>query len=297
MPWTVVLNPVAGRLGDRDLAPTLRAMLTQVGLDAVVVVSTSAADAERLARAATAAGRDLIAAGGDGTVGLLAGIAAETGRRLAIVPTGSGNDFAATLGYSRDRPLDAIAAIAAGRDTTVDLGRVNGHWYTCVTCSGFDAEANRWANGVTRLSGTSLYVAAVLRTIAVYRPCPFRVTVDDVVHESPAWMVAVGNGRAYAGGMAIVPDARMDDGLLDVCVIGPLSRLQFLRHFPKVFRGAHLSVPGVSTYRGSRVTVEVLGRDGMEVWADGERVGPLPATMEPRPAALRVRVPQSSPIL
>jgi diacylglycerol kinase (ATP) len=283
---------------NRDLAPALRAVIAQAGLDAEVVVSTSAADAESLAREAAAAGRDLIAAGGDGTVGLLAGVAAETGRRLAIVPTGAGNDFAAALGYERARPLDAIAAIAGGRDATVDLGMVNGRWYTCVTCSGFDAEANRWANTVTRLSGTSLYVAAVLRTLAVYRPCPFRVTVDGTVHETPAWMVAVGNGRAYAGGMQIVPDARMDDGLLDVCIIGDLSRAQLLRHFPKVFRGAHLSVPGVATYRGARITVEALGSgsDGMEVWADGERVGPLPATMEPRPRALRVRVPESSPI-
>jgi diacylglycerol kinase (ATP) len=108
--------------------------------------------------------------------------------------------------------------------------------------------------------------------------------------------VAVGNGGAYAGGMHILPNARMDDGLLDVCVIGNLSRLQIVRHFPKVFRGAHLGVAGIETYRGSRVTVEALGRDDMEVWADGERVGPLPATMEPRPDALRVRVPQSSPI-
>jgi diacylglycerol kinase (ATP) len=94
--------------------------------------------------------------------------------------------------------------------------------------------------------------------------------------------------------MHILPQARMDDGLLDVCVIGDLSRAQLLRHFPKVFDGAHLSVPGIQTYRGTRITVEALGRDNMEVWADGERVGPLPATMEPRKAALRVRVPRSS---
>jgi diacylglycerol kinase (ATP) len=294
--WTIVVNPAAGRRRDRDLAPVLRPLVARAGLDAEVVTSESAEHAAKLATEAAVAGRDLVAAGGDGTVGLLAGIAADHACRLGIVPTGSGNDFAATLGYDRRRPLDAIAAIADGRDATVDLGVVNGRSYTCVTCSGFDAEANRWANSVTRLSGTALYVAAVMRTLAVYRPCPFRVTVDGTVHETPAWMVAVGNSTSYAGGMRIVPDARMDDGLLDVCIVGNLSRVQILRHFPKVFRGTHLSVPGVEMYRGSRVTVEALGGDGMEVWADGERVGPLPATMEPRRAALRVRVPQSSPI-
>jgi diacylglycerol kinase (ATP) len=296
MPWTIVLNPAAGRKQARDRAPELRALVGQAGLDAEVVVSSSRADAELLARKAAADGRDLVAAGGDGTVGLLAGVAAETDRRLAIVPVGAGNDFATALGYDRAHPLDAIAAIASGRDAIVDLGMVDGTWYTCVTCSGFDAEANRWANTVTRLSGTPLYVAAVFRTLAVYAPRAFRITVDGVAHEERAWMVAVGNSRAYAGGMRIVPDARMDDGLLDVCVIGDISRFAFVRHFPKVFRGTHTTVPGVSTYRGARVTVEAPDRPEMEVWADGERVGPLPATMEPKPAALRVRVPQTSPI-
>jgi diacylglycerol kinase (ATP) len=291
MPWTVVLNPAAGRMRNRDLAPALRALVRRADLDAEVVVSSSRDDAELLARKAAADGRDLIAAGGDGTVGLLAGVAAETDRRLGIVPVGAGNDFATTLGYDRARPLDAIAAIASGHDETIDLGMVNGRWYTCVTCSGFDAEANRWANTVHRLSGTPLYVAAVFRTLAVYSPRDFRITVDDDVHDVRAWMVAVGNSRAYAGGMRIVPDARMDDGLLDVCVIGDISRAQFVRHFPKVFRGTHLSVPGIASYRGARVRVETPGRDDMEVWADGERVGPLPAAMEPKPGALRVRLP------
>src|SRR3954467_14294725 len=115
MPWTVVLNPVAGRMRDRDLAPALRAVIALADLDAEVIVSESAADAELIARKAAAEGRDLIAAGGDGTVGLLAGVAAETDRRLGCVPAGAGNDFAAALGYERGRPLAAIAAIANGR--------------------------------------------------------------------------------------------------------------------------------------------------------------------------------------
>ena len=103
------------------------------------------------------------------------------GRTLAVVPTGAGNDFARGLGYDPKHPLDAFDALAHGRDRVVDLGRVNGRWYTCVTASGFDAEANRWANTVHRLSGTALYVAAVLRTLAVYNPHPFRLTVDGEV--------------------------------------------------------------------------------------------------------------------
>src|SRR5439155_7862012 len=95
--WTVVVNPVAGRARDRDLVPVLRALAMRAGLDAEVVAPASADDAAKLATESAVAGRALVAVGGDGTVGLLAGIAADNGCRLGIVPTGSGNDFATTL--------------------------------------------------------------------------------------------------------------------------------------------------------------------------------------------------------
>ena len=246
----------------------------------------------RIAKEAAAAGRDLIACGGDGVVSEVAAIAADTGRRLAIVPTGAGNDFARTLGYDTKRPMTAFAVLTEGRDRTVDLGRVNGRWYTCVTASGFDAEANRWANTVQHLSGTALYVAATVRTLAVFKPYPFRLTVDGVVHEQRAWLIAVGNGPAYAGGMRITPNAQMDDGLLDVTVVGPLSKPEFLWSFPRVFKGTHVTHPAVSTYRAERVELASLETSApMDVYADGERVGPLPATMAAVRDALVVRVP------
>jgi diacylglycerol kinase (ATP) len=289
VPWTVVVNPAAGRGRTRRLLPDVTAAAAAAG--AHVEVSPAPGAPARIAREAADAGHDLVACGGDGLVSEVAGVAADTGRRLAIVPTGAGNDFARTLGYDLKRPLDALGVLRDGRDVTVDLGRVNGRWYTCVTASGFDAEANRWANTVRRLSGTALYVAAVLRTLAVYRPYPFRVTVDDETFETRAWLVAVGNGGTYAGGMRIAPAARLDDGLLDVTVVGPLSRPDFLWSFPRVFRGTHVSHPRVTTHRGARVSVEALDSAPMDVYADGELVGPLPAAMESVPDALRVRVP------
>ena len=290
MSWTAVVNPAAGRGRTARMLDALRSAAHDAGVD--VQVSPDPGAPARLARLAAEAGHDLVAIGGDGLVSEVAGIAADTGRRLAITPTGAGNDFARTLGYDVRRPLDTFGILARGRDLTVDLGCVNGRYYTCVTASGFDAEANRWANTVRRLSGTTLYVAAVLRTLAVYRPHPFRLTVDDETFEFHAWLVAVGNGPAYAGGMRITPDARMDDGLLDVTVVGALGRAGFLRAFPRVFKGTHVSHPAVQTYRGKRIALESLDSDvPMDVYADGERVGPLPATMESARDALVVRVP------
>jgi diacylglycerol kinase (ATP) len=290
MTWTVIVNPAAGRGRTRKLLPLIEERAAAVG--AKVAVSMNPDAPAQLAREAAAIGHDLVACGGDGLAAMVAGVAADTGRRLAVVPTGAGNDFARGLGYDPKQPLDAFAALEHGRDRVVDLGRVNGRWYTCVTASGFDAEANRWANTVHRLSGTALYVAAVLRTLAVYKPHPFRLTVDGDAHEIKAWLVAVGNGPSYGGGMNIAPAASLDDGQLDVTVVGEMNRAQMLYNFPKVFKGTHTSHPKVSTFRATRVELESLDTAvPMDVYADGERVGPLPASMEAVPRALTVRVP------
>ena len=107
--------------------------------------------------------------------------------------------------------------------------------------------------------------------------------------------MAVGNGPAYAGGMRVTPDARLDDGLLDVTVVGAMSRPEFLWNFPKVFKGTHVSNPKITTRRGATVHLESLDASiPMEVYADGELVGPLPGTMEAVRDALTVRVPRSS---
>ena len=290
MPWTAIVNPVAGRGRTQKLLPDLERAAAAAGIE--LHVSPEPGAPTKLARAAADDGHDLVACGGDGLVTEVAGVAADAGRRLAVVPTGAGNDFARVLGYDPKRPLRAFDAIAGGADKVVDLGRVNGRWYTCVTASGFDAEANRWANTVRKLSGTTLYVAAVLRTLAVYKPHRFRVTVDGESVETTAWLVAVGNGPAYAGGMRVTPAARLDDGLLDVTVVGAMSRAEFLWTFPKVFKGEHVANPKVTTLRGEHVHLESMDTSiPMEVYADGERVGPLPGTMEAVRDALTVRVP------
>ncbi len=290
MPWTAIVNPAAGRGRTRKLIPELERAARAAGAE--LHVSPEPGAPTKLALAAAESGHDLVACGGDGLVTEVAGVAADTGCRLALVPTGAGNDFARVLGYDTKRPLEAFGALAHGRDLVVDMGRVNGRWYTCVTASGFDAEANRWANTVQRLSGTTLYVAAVLRTLAVYKPFPFRITVDGDTHELRAWLVAVGSGPAYAGGMHIAPNADLHDGLLDVTVVGDLSRPDFLVNFPKVFKGTHVSHKKVHTFRGARVELESLETSKpMDVYADGERVGPLPGTMEAVRDALTARVP------
>ena len=294
------MNPVAGRGRTRRLLPELCTALQR--REVRVHVASDIDDGVVAARRAFAAGSGVLVCGGDGTVSLLAGVAAAARGTLGVIPTGAGNDFARHLGIDRRQPLRAIELIDHGVVANVDLVRASACdgrtlWCTTVANAGFDADANRWANETHLLTGTPLYVAAVLRTIAVYRPRPFTVRVDDEEWRGNAWLVAVGNTRCYGGGMMITPDAEIDDGLVDVCVIGPAPFVRFVSRFPSVFRGGHVHDENVVMLRGRRVELLDDG-DGvpLELWASGERVGALPGIVEVVPGALRVLMPKSAPV-
>lgn len=298
MRWTAVVNPAAGRGRTRRLLPALVERLADPAIAAQVRISADLDDLRDRVREALDTGGGVIACGGDGTVAEAAGLVAEAGSVLAVVPSGSGNDFARQLGLEPRHPLDALDAITAGREARVDLGRVNDRWYTTVANTGFDAEANRWANSVTLVGGTPLYILAVLRTLATYRPHRFRVTLDDGdPREVVAWLLAIANTSSYAGGMHIAPTADITDAVLDLTVVGPVTRVDFLRTFPSVFKGTHVRNPLIEQHRARTVTVESLDPSvPMEIYASGERIGPLPARAEVVPNALRVMVPAESPV-
>jgi diacylglycerol kinase (ATP) len=302
--WTAVLNPAAGRGRGPSRVARAREALAASGLDVDVHVTASMDDLARVAGEGFARGHGVVACGGDGTAGVAAGLAADHAGVLALVPTGSGNDLARHLGIPH-RDIGAAVRIAADGDVAeVDLGRAETAdapptWFTTVAGTGFDAEANRWANTRSHLTGTPLYVLAVLRTLRAYRPTPVRITVDGTVTETEAWLVAAANTRTYAGGMLVAPAASMHDGLLDVCVVGPVSRAGFLRAFPGVFRGTHLHHPMITMQRGRDVAIELLdaraGTPAPELWASGERVGALPTRLTARSRALRVVVGRAIP--
>jgi diacylglycerol kinase (ATP) len=298
--WSAVVNPTAGRGRTRSLLPRLqRALETH---DVAVHISVDAADGRRAALDAFARGNGVAVCGGDGTVSDIAALAAHEQAPLAVIPTGAGNDLARHLGIPRG--LDAVELLDTGRLGVMDLARATAHdgttaTFTTVANTGFDAEANRWANGVHWASGTPLYVLALLRTLAAYRPREMCVRVDDEEWAGPAWLVAVGNTRSYGGGMMITPGAAIDDGLLDVCVIRGAPTFRFLRHSPRVFKGTHVALDEVLTFRGTTVEISAPynGRSGMELWASGERVADLPVSLQPMPAALQELVPECSPLL
>ncbi|MEW9529576.1 diacylglycerol kinase family protein [Microbispora sp. NPDC049125] len=288
----VLVNPAArGGRTLRLLDPVLR-RLRQGGRPVSVIVGTSPQDALGRARAAVAGSPGaLVAFGGDGLVHIAVQAVAGTAVPLGIVPAGTGNDIAGALGLPRRDPLAAADVVAAGAHRVVDAATVADEWFAGVVACGFDSRVNERANAMTSPPGMARYLVALAQELRSFRPIAFRITLDGGVIEREAMLVAVANTSSYGAGMRICPGARPDDGLLDVLILGAMSTGEFLRTFPRVYRGSHVGHPSVTVRRAASVTVEAAD---VVAYADGERVGPAPVTCTVAPGALRVLVPEST---
>lgn len=238
--------------------------------------------------------RALIVVGGDGMAHLAVGLLAEVDVPLGIVPTGTGNDLARGLGLpigDVGASVTRIVAALAGEPRRIDAVRILGadgverDRFVCVFSAGFDAVVNERANRLRRPRGASRYILALLLELALLRPRRYRLVIDGVAEEGNALLAAVANNRSLGGGMMIAPDARLDDGLLDLVLVRPLGRFAFLRVFPRVFRGTHVTLPVVRIQRCRTVEIHA---DDVIAYADGERIGPLPLRLDVLPGALRV---------
>lgn len=285
----LVVNPTSGRGKAGRLLPEIRARLVSLGCAAEVYTSASASHASELAADASRRHDVVAAVGGDGMVAFVAQGVLGTEAALGIVPAGTGNDLAANLGYARRKPLEACAVLARGRRRRIDVGRIEGgRVFLCVAGGGFDSEVNREANR-SRLRGTPVYVVAVLRTLRRFTPARFDVTLDGERRRFDGMFVAVGNAASYGGGMRITPDAVLDDGVFDVCLVGRMGKAALFAQLPRLFNGSHVRHPAVEVVRAARV--EIAADRPFVLYADGEEVGPLPVALTVEPAALDVIVP------
>jgi diacylglycerol kinase (ATP) len=288
----VVANPAAGHGRAGKLIGKVTTGLHRLGVPHEIRVSESGPDVERLARGAAESGTRIVAAlGGDGTVSLAANGILGTGAALAALPAGTGDDFAKGIGAGK---LEAAVALLADPKTAdldvieIMTGAVR-RSFVNIAGAGFDSEVNETANGMTiKLGATGTYVAALLKTLSRFAPAAFVITIDDERIEVDAMLVEVGSGRWTGGGMRVLPDAVMNDGRLDLCIVQALSKTAFLRAFPRVFTGSHTTHPKVMMRTGTRVQVEADRR--VLVYADGEQIGPLPAIFEVHPGVLPVVV-------
>lgn len=295
----VAINPAASFGASRDVGPAVVQTLRAMGHE---VTSLTEPDFDSLLDSARAAVRTrpdaLVVVGGDGMVNLGVNLVAGTRVPLGIVPSGTGNDMARGLGIPHDdteaairflasaleappRQIDAVRVRWMDEDGVRQERRVAGSF-----SAGFDAIVNERANLMRHPKGPSRYILALLAELVRMRPFRYRVELDDERLELDALMVSVGNNVSLGGGMRIAPDAELDDGLLDVMIVKPLSRLAFLRLFPRVFEGAHTTLPAVMMRRAKRIRIEADAP--LVSYADGERIAPLPVELEVEPRALRV---------
>lgn len=282
----LVVNPTSGRGRGARIAPAVRERIAAAGPTVDVHTTTCAEDVGRIAAEVVASGADAVALiGGDGTVHLGAQVLANSGMPFGVIPAGTGNDFARGIGVPLGDPAAAADLVIAGRTRTIDLAVAKDRFITTVVAGGFDSLVNKRANAMSWPKGSSRYTVATLAELRTFKPLEYVVTVDDEVIETKAMLVAVGTGPTYGGGLQICAGAQIDDGLLDVTIIEPVSRMTLLQLFPKLSKGTHVGHPAVRAVRGRSVRID---SPGITAYADGEVLGPLPVDIGVAPGALTV---------
>ena len=295
----VILNPVSGRGTGTKLRPALEEALSRVVTESKgskreveweIRETTRQGDGTCLARDVALEGVDIVAAaGGDGTIGDVVNGIVGTGARLGIVPLGTGNDFARSLGLAGNLDL-AVRTLVHGTPRRIDLGRTGDRYFINAAGCGFDAlVAERVNRGYRWLRGTPAYVLAMLQSLATHRAANMRITADGESLELRAMLCCVANSPGYGGGMRIAPDARIDDGALDLCILKEAGTFEFLRAFPRVFRGTHVTHPKFMTRRVTRVRIET--DPPIPVLIDGEVNHMTPIEFEVVPGAIEVMSP------
>jgi diacylglycerol kinase (ATP) len=282
----LLVNPTSGKGRGARLAEPVAERLRSLGASVDVVVGRDADETYDKIRDRVSAGVDaVVALGGDGLVNMALQVVAGTAIPLGVVPAGTGNDIARALGLSLTDPMAAVDHLARGETRQVDLGRVAGRWFGGVLGSGFDSMVNERANRMTWPRGRLRYDVAMIAELRTFRPVPFELILDGEEWRTEAMLVAVGNSASYGGGMRVCPDASLEDGLLDVTVVGRMSKPEFIRVFPSVYKGTHVRHRAVTVKRARHVSLRAFG---VTAYADGERVATLPLACEAVPKALHV---------
>jgi YegS/Rv2252/BmrU family lipid kinase len=267
----------------------VEAALRERGMDVRVERTLSLPHAVELAQAAAGADEIAVSFGGDGLAGAVAHALRGTGGVLGVLPGGRGNDFARKLGIPRD-PVAACAVLAEGRERTVDVAEVDGRTFLGIASYGFDSDVQDIANATTVVKGQLVYLYATLRALAAWSPVRLRFSADGgPEREVAGYAVAACNSGVFGGGMALAPDADLEDGLMDVVVSGDKSKLGYLANLPKVFRGTHVNAPELEIFRARELHVDA--ERPFRIYADGDPIGTTPATIRTVPGALRVLVP------
>jgi YegS/Rv2252/BmrU family lipid kinase len=288
MPLALLVNPSSAGGRALKLLPRVEAALDARRAVFRVQRTKGLEHGVEQALRAIEAGELPVVMSGDGLLGAVGGAMAGSETPLGLIPSGRGNDLARVLEIPDD-PEAAVAAILAGHTRTIDVGEANGKRFLGIVSVGFDSEASRIANETHFLGGSLVYVYAAFRTLLGWKPARFTVAVGDERIRLSGYSVSVANNKAYGGGMFVAPNAELDDGEFDIVAVGEVSKLKFVGNLPKVFKGTHVEADEVQVFRASHL--ELSASRPFPVYADGEHLTDLPASLRVLPQALNVLVP------
>lgn len=266
-----IVNPVSGNGRTRRILPTLVKLAKRLGMDFDLQVTKAPQHATELAGEHSSQFDIIVAVGGDGTVNEVAAGTLRSGAAMGVIPTGTGNDFIRAVGRLRNLH-EYVQRIVAGKVRALDVGiltlRNNDLLFVNGIGIGFDAEVARESLNVRRLRGLSRYLYSVIRTLYKYKSSRMRITMDDVTIEKKIYLAAVGNGISAGGGFLLTPNAVLDDGLLDACIVSDVSVGRVLRLMPTVLKGEHTKYPEVTMARASSIRIE--SERPVSIHRDGE---------------------------
>jgi diacylglycerol kinase (ATP) len=288
--WALVINPVSGQGNGARLGTYVAGYLNSRSISYEIIIGRNSIDQGDLLqrfldRYPDCAG--VIAVGGDGLLHLVLQKAVPAQIPLAVIPAGTGNDFVRTLGWSLTDIDQLLEKVLTTAPRSIDLGLVDGDWFGAILSTGFDSLVNERANGMGWPKGPIKYNVAIAFELPSFKPRHYEIALDDRTISTEAMLIAVSNGASYGGGMLVCPHADISDGFFDVMVLHPISKLEFIKVFPKVFKGTHISHPAVEIVRSKKVSIIA---DAV-AYADGERIGQLPISAECISGALSTWMP------
>ena len=287
--WLLVLNSKAGKGKATNLCRSLEVLLKSNNLTYEIISKSNPEDTSTELRLKIAAGgfERVVAIGGDGLVNLCLQEVAERDIALAVIPAGTGNDFARAVGSHKKSVAEIFNAVLSHEPSTIDLGLITGdfgkRWYVQVLSTGFDALVNNLANRISWPRGQIKYTLATIFTLARFKPIEYEITIDDKQFKQDFMLLSVANGETYGGGMRICPNASNSDGIFDILLVHPVSKIVLLAIFPKVFAGKHIPHPRIEIIKGRKVQLSA----NASAFADGEFVSTLPIKIENIPNALK----------
>ena len=278
--WVVVINPVSGSGKGAILGTEAAGFFSERRLSYQIITATSAdklrSNLAEFLDSNVGLIEGVVAVGGDGLVHLVLQMVVPRRIPFSAIPAGTGNDFVRALGWELDEIKIQLNTVVSTPPAAIDLGLVDSEWFGAVLSTGFDSVVNEKANKMNWPKGPMKYNLAIALELPRFKPLKYTIELDNQVIETEAMLIAVGNGGSYGGGMKVCPDAVMSDGLFDVMVLRPVSKVEFVRVFPTVFSGKHINHKQVDIYRTKRVSLHAPA----VAYADGERIGGLPVRAE-----------------